>query len=269
MAMHPTALVDSDAIVAEDAEIGPYCSVGAGARIEKGVRLVSHVAIEGRTTVGAGSVVHPFASLGAAPQHLGDKGEGTALIIGERCVIREGVTLNRGTQMGRGVTEIGAECYLMTGAHVAHDCVVGRNVIFANNATLGGHVVVGDAVFFGGLCAVHQNSRIGDFAFVGGCAAVTSDVIPYAIAQGNHAGLAGLNVIGMKRRGVSRETIRMLRSLYLLLFESDGVFDERLDAARAQFGGAPECKRVLDFIDAGAKRALMQSRRRGWTAGED
>jgi UDP-N-acetylglucosamine acyltransferase len=269
MAIHPTALVDRSASVADDAEIGPYCTVGAGAQIGSGARLISHVTIEGRTTLGAGSLVYPFAALGGAPQHLGDKGEDTSLVIGERCVIRENVTLNRGTKQGRGATEVGAECYLMAGAHVAHDCVVGRNVVFANNATIGGHVKVGDAVFLGGLCAVHQNSRIGDFAFVGGCAAVTADIIPYAIAQGNHAGLAGLNIIGMKRRGVPRDTIRMLRSLYLMLFEAGGIFEERLEAARAQFAGAPEAQRIIDFIDAGAKRALMQSRRRGWTAGED
>jgi len=269
MRAHPTALVDPMARVAGDAEIGPYCVIGGQAEIGAGARLLSHVVVEGRTHIGAGATIYPFASVGTAPQHLGYGGEDTAAFIGEGCVIREGVTINRGTAKGGGETRVGARCYLMAGSHVAHDCHVGESVVFANNATLGGHVVVGDHVFLGGLCAVHQNSRIGDFAFIGGCAAVTADVIPYGSAMGNHAALAGLNVIGMKRRGASRQTIHALRALFAELFEGEGVFAERLVSAKAQYGAFAEAQRIFAFIENGGKRALMGSRRRPWTTGED
>lgn len=269
MHIHPTAIVEDGAILGSGVRIGAYCRVSPRAVLGDDVELKSHVVIEGRTEIGARVVVHPFAILGGPPQHLGYKGEDTALRIGAGCVIREHATANLGTVAGRGETIIGANCFLMTGAHVAHDCVIGENVIFANNATLGGHVSVGDFVFLGGLCAVHQFCRIGSFAFIGGCAGVPNDVIPYASATGNHAGLSGLNIVGMKRRGMSRETIHALRAAYRMLFAEEATFQERLETVAADFADSEEIMRIVNFIREDTRRPLMAPRRRLWNAGEN
>ena len=194
------------------------------------VRLVSHVVVQQDTTVGAGTVIHPFAVIGGDPQHNGYKGETVRLEIGENNLIREHCTFNRGTPQGTGVTVVGSNNLFMTGAHVGHDCVVGDNVVMANNATLGGHAQVGDKVFLGGLCAVHQNGRVGQGAIIGGLAAVTRDVIPYGSAWGNHASLHGLNLIGLKRKGYDKTAIRRLLAAYRELFEGGGTFADRLEA---------------------------------------
>lgn len=254
--IHPTAIIEPGAEIG-DAVIGPFCRIGAGAAIGDGVTLQSHVIIESGVTLGANATVHPFAVLGGPPQHLGYKGEPTLLEIGDGCVIREHVTMNRGTVAGGGVTKVGRGGYFMTGAHVAHDCHVGDNVVFANNATLGGHVAVGDFTFLGGLSAIHQHCRIGDYAFVGGCAAVTTDIIPFGSAIGNHARLGGLNVVGLKRRGFSREAIHALRAAYRGLFFGEGVFRDRLEAVRAAYPDQPDVARLIGFIDAAGDRALM------------
>ncbi|MEM9495181.1 MAG: acyl-ACP--UDP-N-acetylglucosamine O-acyltransferase [Pseudomonadota bacterium] len=257
MSIHPTAIIEAGAVLADDVEVGPYCCVGAGAVLETGVRLLSHVTVSGRTLIGAGTVVHPFAVLGSPPQHLGYKGEDTALEIGPRNIIREHSTMNIGTSAGRGVTRVGADGFFMVGAHVGHDCQVGDKVVFANNATLGGHVVVGDGVFLGGLCAVHQNGRVGAYAFVGGCAAVTTDVIPYASAVGNRARLTGLNVIGLKRRGVERGTIHALRAAYRELFFGDGHFKDRVGSVAKTYADVAPVMKIVDFINEDASRSLM------------
>ena len=258
MTIHPTAIVEDGAEIANGVIIGPHCIVGAGAKLRDGVILKSHVVIDGDTTIGARAIVHPFAVLGGPPQHLHYKGEATRLEIGADVIIREHVTMNLGTPAGGGVTRIGDRGFFMTASHVAHDCQVGDDVIFANNATLGGHVTVENSAFLGGLCAIHQHCRIGAYAFVGGCAAVACDVIPYASAFGNHARLGGLNVIGMKRRNMSRESIRALREAYRLIFEGEeGTFRDRLEAARTKFVDNAEVKRIIDFIDNGAARSLM------------
>ena len=261
MPTHPTAIVEAGARIGEGVEIGPWCRVSAEARLGDGVRLLSHVVLEGAIAVGDRTVIHPFAVLGGPPQHLGYKGEPTRLEIGPDCLIREHVTMNRGTAAGGGVTRVGRKCFFMTGSHVAHDCAVGDETVFANNATLGGHVVVGSFVFLGGLSAIHQFSRIGDYAMIGGCAAVTADVIPYGSAVGNHATLEGLNIVGMKRRGVSREAIHDLRRAYRMLFDGEGVFEERLAATDRVLGGRAEVRRVLDFITADARRSVMAPKR--------
>lgn len=258
MNIHPTAIVEDGAEIGADAEIGPYCVVSAGAQLGPGVVLKSHVVIDGNTSIGARTIVHAFSVLGGPPQHLSYKGEPTRLEIGADVVIREHVTMNPGTSAGGGVTRIGDRGYFMTAAHVGHDCQVGDDVIFANNATLGGHVHVGNFAFLGGLCAIHQNCRVGAYAFVGGCAAVACDIIPYASAYGNHARLGGLNVIGLKRRNMSRDSIRALREAYKLLFEAEeGTFRDRLEMVRARFAGVAEVGAVIDFIDNGASRSLM------------
>ncbi len=261
MSVHPTANVEDGAEIGDDVVIGPYANIGADVRLGAGVRIGPHAVVVGRTEVGARTVVHPFAVLGGPPQHLAYRGEQTRLVVGPDCVIREHVTINIGTAQGKGVTTIGANVYMMTGSHIAHDCVVGDYVIFANNATLGGHTIIGDHVFLGGLCAIHQNSRIGDYAFVGGCAAVTADIIPYASAIGNHAELAGLNIIGLKRRGVPRETIRDMRLAYHTLFYGHDPFAERVAMVGKKFAQCPEVMRIVDFIKADARRSLMAPRR--------
>jgi UDP-N-acetylglucosamine acyltransferase len=258
-AVHPTAIVHEGARLEPGVEIGPYCIVGPQVVLGAGVRLVSHAVIEGLTEIGPECVIHPFAVLGGAPQHLAHKGEPTRLVVGARNLIREHVTMHAGTAAGRGVTTVGANGLYMVGAHIAHDCIVGDQVVFANNATLGGHVQVGDHVFMGGLSAVHQWSRIGRHAFIGGLAPVTKDVIPYALV-GNDAHLEGINLVGLKRRGYARETINDLRAAYRLLFAQEGTFQERVDDVARVFGASPEVMEVVAFIRAEANRPLCLPR---------
>ena len=260
MNVHPTAIIESGAEIGADVEIGPYSHIGPNVRLGNGVRLLSHVFIEGHTEIGDGTVIRPFVSLGGPPQHLGCNGDGTKLVIGAENIICEHVTMNRGTKMGGGVTRVGRGGYFMASSHLAHDCQVGDGVIFANNATVGGHVVIGDRVFLGGLTGIHQNCRVGAFSFTGGGAVVDNDLIPYASAFGNHARLVGLNVIGMKRRGMARESIQKLRTVYKELFLSEKVFSEQVSLVRERFGTMPEAARILDFIEQDSIRPLMPAR---------
>jgi len=260
MTAHATALVAPEAKIADDVEIGPWCVVGAGVRLGPGVRLRSHVVIEGETSLGAGCEVHPFAVLGAAPQHAAYKpGDPVRLEVGARCLIREHVTLHGGSVVGRGVTTIGDDCAFYVGSHVGHDCRVGDHVTMANGAALGGHTVIGDHVFLGGGSAVQQRCRIGRHAFIGGLAGANLDVIPFAMAWGNHARLEGLNLIGLKRRGFSRETITTLRHAYRALFgcADPRPFRERVEASASAFGGSPEAMEIIDFIRAEPARPLI------------
>ena len=254
--IHPTAQVAPGAVLGEGVEIGPYCVLGPRVVLGDRVRLVSHVVIEGVTEIGEDSVVHAFAVLGGAPQHLAHKGEPTQLSVGARNQIREHVTMHTGTVLGGGVTRVGSDSLYMVASHVAHDCVVGNHVVFANNATLGGHVHMGDYVFMGGLSAVHQHSRVGRYAFIGGLAAVTREVIPFGSVRGNPAGLEGLNLVGLKRRGFSRETINDLRSAYRLLFAPEGTLQERIEDVARVFSASPEVAEIVDFIRDDANRPL-------------
>jgi UDP-N-acetylglucosamine acyltransferase len=254
--VHPTAILHPGASLGEDVEIGPYSLVGEGVRLGDRVRLLSHVVIEGLTELGADCVVYPFAQLGGPPQHSGHRGEPTRLVVGERNTVREHATMHAGTVMGGGVTTVGSDGLFMVNSHVAHDCVVGDRVIVANNAALGGHVKVGDFVFIGGLAGIHQHTRIGRYAFVGASAMVTKDVIPYGSVWGNHAHLEGLNLVGLKRRGFSRDAINDLRSAFRLLFGPEGTFQERLEDAAASFGHSPEMAEIIAFIRADASRPL-------------
>ena len=257
--VHPTAIVHDGARLEPEVEIGPYCIVGSDVVLGRGVRLIAQVVVEGHTQVGEDCVLHPFASIGGPPQHLAHKGEPTRLVIGARNVIREHVTMHTGTALGRGVTTVGSDGLFMVGSHVAHDCIVGDHVVFANNATLGGHVQVADYVFMGGLSAVHQWSRIGRHAFVGGLAAVTKDVIPFGLV-GNDAHLEGMNLVGLKRRGFSREIVNDLRAAYRLLFAEEGTFQERVDDVSRVFKQSPEVMEIIDFIRADANRPLCLPR---------
>ncbi len=254
--VHSTAIVEDGAQVADDVEIGPYSIVGPNVKLAQGVKLISHVVIAGDTQIGENTTIYPFASLGYPPQDLKYDGEPVQLVIGTNAVIREYVTMHPGTGVGRKKTVIGDDCVFMVGSHVAHDCIVGNNVIFANNATLGGHISVGDYVMIGGLAAIHQHSRIGDHAFIGGVAAVANDVIPFGSVQGNHAHLAGLNIVGMKRRGFSRKQIHDLRNAYRLLFAWEGTFSERLEDVASQFQDNKEVTKVVCFIRASSSRSI-------------
>ncbi|MDQ2860093.1 MAG: acyl-ACP--UDP-N-acetylglucosamine O-acyltransferase [Pseudomonadota bacterium] len=259
--IHPTAIVDAGAKLARDVEIGPFCIVGADVTLGERVRLASHVVVEGLSEIGEGCVIHPYACLGAPPQHSGHKGEPTRLVIGQRNIVREHVTMHCGTAMGRGVTSVGSDGFFMVGVHIGHDSIVGDNVVMANSATLGGHVVVGDHVIMGGLSAVHQNTRIGRHAFVGGMAGVNHDVIPFGNVWGNHAHLEGLNLVGLKRRGFSRETINTLRAAYRMLFAEEGTFQERLEDTAAAYAASPEVMEIVDFVRADASRPLTTPQR--------
>jgi UDP-N-acetylglucosamine acyltransferase len=254
--VHPTALVDAKAELADDVEVGPYCIVGPDVKLAGGVRLMSHVNVEGHTEIGEGCTLHPFSSLGGPPQHLAHRGEPTRLIVGARNSIREHVTMNAGTVAGGGVTRVGDDGLFMVGSHVAHDCEVGHHVVFANNATLGGHVHMGDYVFMGGLSAVHQHTRVGRQAFIGGLAAVTKDVIPFGSVWGVYAHLEGLNLVGLKRRGFGRDQIKDLRAAYRLLFGPEGAFQERLEDTARVFASNPDVQEIVDFIRADATRPL-------------
>ena len=254
--IHPTALVDAGAVLADGVDIGPWCVVGPGVTLAEDVRLVSHVGVQQDTAVGARTVIHPFAVIGGDPQHNGYKGEPVRLEIGSDNSIREHCTFNRGTPQGSGVTRVGSNGLFMTGAHVGHDAVVGDNVVMANQATLGGHAQVGEKVFLGGLCAVHQNGRVGQGAIVGGLAAVTRDVIPYGSAWGNHARLHGLNLIGLRRKGYGKDAVRRLLAAFRDLFEGQGVFADRLDAVEAGYADLPEIMEITAFIRDGGKRPL-------------
>jgi len=254
--IHPTALVAKGAELADGVSIGPFCVIGESARIGADTTLKSHVVVEGATTIGARNEIWPFAVLGGPPQHTAYKGEPTELIIGDDNLIREHATMNIGTVHGGGVTKVGSNGLYMIESHVGHDCKVGDNVILTKQATLGGHCLIGDFVIVGGLAAVHQFCRVGRYAFIGGLAAVVKDVIPYGSVWGNHAHLEGLNLVGLKRRGFSRETINTLRAAYRLLFADEGTFQERLDDTAETFGDSSEVMEILEFIRADASRPL-------------
>ena len=262
MAVHPSAIVEDGAKLGAGAEIGPFCFVGRDAVLGDGVRLISHVTISGKTGVGARSVVHPGAVLGGEGQIRGNDFSEARLIIGADCVVRECVTMNCGSRAGRGTTEVGARCYLMAYSHVGHDCVVGEDVTFANCATLAGHVQVGDGVIFGGLSAVQQRGRVGKGAMIGGVTGVNRDVIPYAMAFGDHVELAGLNLIGLKRRNLSRETINAMRAAFREIFlREGGTIADRARTVREASSGVTEVREIVDFILAEAHQPICTARR--------
>lgn len=260
--IHPTALVDNGARLGSNVEVGPFCVVGAEAVLGDRVRLISHVVVAGRTTIGAGTRVFPFASLGHEPQDLKFKGEKSTLEIGENCTIRESVTMNPGTAGGGLVTSVGNSCVFLTNSHVAHDCRVGDNVIFSNNVMVAGHCIVGDFAIIGGGAGIHQFVRVGHHAFVGGLAGVENDVIPYGMALGNRAQLAGLNIVGMKRLGFTRDQVQNLRHAYRLLFSNEGTLAERLAdlEADAAFAGDLNVRDIIDFIKVASDRSICMPR---------
>ena len=258
--VHPTAVVETGAELDEDVYVGPFSVVGSDCRIGHGSRLESHVVVTGRTTLGVGCRVFPFACLGHRPQDLKYRGETSELLIGSNNQIREHVTMHPGTAHGGGVTRVGSDGLFMVGVHIAHDCQIGNGVIMANNATLAGHVVLHDFAFLGGLSAVHQFVRIGTQAMIGGLAGVENDVIPYGMVLGNRAYLNGLNIIGMKRRGLDRDEIQNLRNAYRCLFTSEETFADRLASVADQFASHPRVIEVVDFIRNGDNRSICLPR---------
>jgi UDP-N-acetylglucosamine acyltransferase len=256
--IHPTAIVAPGAVLADDVAIGPYCVVGGEVVLSAGVRLMAHVVIDGRTTIGDGTRIFPFASIGLDPQDLKYGGEASSLVIGRNNRIREYVTINPGTAGGGMVTRIGDDCLLMAGAHVAHDCQIGDHVILVQHATLGGHVIVEDYAIIGGLSAVHQFVRIGRHAMVGGMSGVERDVIPYGLVMGDRARLNGLNIVGIQRRGFSREQIQGLRNAYQFLFSDDGTLNDRVKEAAERFAGIGPVDDIISFISADSSRAICQ-----------
>jgi UDP-N-acetylglucosamine acyltransferase len=256
--IHPTAIVERGAELGSSTVVGPYCHVGPKVELGDAVRLISHVVVAGHTRIGPGTVIYPFASIGEPPQVLKPIGERSELVIGANNTIREQVTMNPGTAFGNIITTVGDGGLFMVGVHVAHDCAVGNNVVMANNATLGGHVEVGDFAYIGGLAAVHQFVRIGRHAMIGGMSGVENDVIPYGSVMGDRARLSGLNIVGLKRRGFSREEIHSLRNAYRLLFAQEGTMQERLSDVAELFHDTGPVIDIIDFIRTDSSRAICQ-----------
>lgn len=260
--IHPTAIVSKDAKLGRGIYIGPWCMIGAEVVIEDGVRLIANVIVEGRTTLGKDSVYYPFVTIGLAPQDLKYKGESTCCIIGPRTVIREQVTIHRGTASGVGLTQIGADCLLMVNSHIAHDCYLGDRVIIVNNVVLGGHVHIDDDARVMGSAAIHQFVRIGRAALVGGVTGVESDVIPYGSVIGNRARLVGMHWVWLKRNGVKSFELNALRGAYRILFpkedEQNKVFEERLQLVKEKYGDIARIKEIINFIEQPSRRGLVK-----------
>ena len=258
--IHPTAIVAEGARIGAKATIGPYVTIGPDVVIGEGVTVHSHVVIDGHTKIGARTQIFPFAAIGSPPQDTSYKGEPTKVEIGKDCLIREQVTINRGTKAGRGKTSIGDRCFLMISSHVAHDCQVGDDVVLVNSATLGGHVEIGDFAILGGLSAVQQHCRVGAHAFIGGLTGVNADVIPLVSAVGERAEIGGLNIVGLKRRGFDRPTIHALRAAYKAVFDGGGTRAERVKRVAEKYSDVPPVTMILDFIRAGGDRPLCLPR---------
>jgi UDP-N-acetylglucosamine acyltransferase len=254
--IHPTAVVEDGARIAPGVRIGPLCHVGAEVALDEGVQLVSHVVIAGRTSIGARTRIFPFASIGHQPQDLKYKGEPSTLTIGSDCLIREGVTMNPGTEGGGMETIVGDRCTFLANSHVGHDCRIGSNVILSNNVMLAGHLTVGDYAGIGGGAAVIQFTRVGAHSYLGGMSGLENDLIPYGMALGNRAHLSGLNIVGLQRRGFSRDDIHSLRRAYRLLFADEGTLVERTEDVEKEFRDHPIVTEILAFIRARGKRGL-------------
>jgi UDP-N-acetylglucosamine acyltransferase len=258
--VHPTAIVDPKAQLAPGVKVGPFCVVGPHVVIHEDVVLHSHVVVEGRTSIGARTQIYPFASIGHQPQDLKYKDEPSTLEIGTDNLVREHVTMNPGTEGGGMVTRVGNHCAFLTASHVGHDSIIGDHVIFSNNVMLAGHCKIDDYVIFGGGAALHQFGRVGKNAFIGGMSAVENDVIPYGLVVGNRAYLMGLNLVGLKRRGFSREQMLSMREAYNLIFSGEGTLRERVAMAAEKFVDKPEVMEIVDFIRAESDRAICMPR---------
>ena len=247
-AIHPTAVIAPDAVLADGVEVGPFTFIGPGVEVGSGTKIGPHVVIEGPTRIGAGNRIFQFASVGADPQDKKYRGEASRLEIGDRNVIRECVTLHRGTAQDKGVTRVGDDNLLMAYAHVAHDCVIGNQCVLANNATLGGHVHLGDWVIMGGLSAIHQFGRIGAHAFIANNAAVTRDVPPFVMAVGQPADAHSINAEGLKRRGFTPDQIRNIRAAFRVLYRSGLKLAEATARLESLAKDQPELLPLVEFL---------------------
>ncbi len=257
MSIHPTAIVHPKAKIAGGVEIGPYSVIGEHVTIGADTKIEAHVLIEGWTTIGERNHIFPFSSIGTAPQDIGYRNEETYLIIGDDNVIRECATVHRATTKEDRKTTIGNKNFLMAYSHVAHDCKLGHNIIMANSVALGGHIVIGDHAILGGIVAVHQFARIGSYAIIGGQSAVTLDIPPYVSAAGNRAQLYGLNLVGLKRKGFSDQTIATLKKAYKIVFRSGLTQDEAVLKAMGEFPDSREVQALVDFIKS-SKRGITR-----------
>ncbi|WP_340301996.1 acyl-ACP--UDP-N-acetylglucosamine O-acyltransferase [Roseobacter sp. HKCCD7870] len=255
--IHPSAVVENGAKVAAGCQIGPFCHVGPEVTLHEGVVLKSHAVVTGLTEIGAETVIFPFANIGDIPQDLKYAGEKTQLIVGKRNRIREGVTMNTGTDGGGGITRVGDDNLFMTGAHVGHDAIVGNHVVVANQSAIAGHCIIEDGVIIGGLSGIHQFVRIGRGAIIGAVTMVTNDVIPYGLVQGPRGALDGLNLVGLKRRGVAKEDITALRAAYQALAQGEGAFQERARRLSEEAPNSQYVRDVVDFVLKGSDRSFL------------
>lgn len=255
--IHPTAIIGKNVTLAPGVKVGAYCVLDGDINVGEGCEFMPHVVVSGRTAIGKRCRVFSFASLGSPPQDLKYKGEPSRLVIGDDNVIREHVTMNPGTEGGHMLTSVGNDCLFMVGSHVAHDCKIDDHVILANNATLAGHVEVGAHAIIGGLAAIHQFVRIGPHAIIGGMSGVEHDVIPFGSVMGERANLAGLNLVGLKRRGFDRDTIHSLRNAYKLLFEEEsGTLADRAAKIVQEYGQIKEVMEIINFMNDKGSRSL-------------
>jgi UDP-N-acetylglucosamine acyltransferase len=255
--VHPSAVVSARARVGRDCYVGPYSIVGDEVELGDGVRLESHCVIDGRTTIGEGTRLFPFVSIGLAPQDLKYEGEASETRIGRRNQIREFVTIHKGTAGGGMLTQVGDDCLIMAQAHIAHDCILGNGVIMANAATLAGHVVIEDRGNIGAYSGIHQFCRVGQEAYVGGYSVVVKDALPFALTVGNHARCYGLNATGMKRRAYSQEIIEALHHAFHLLLSSKLNTSQALQKIREDITGVEEVDELVRFIET-SKRGVIK-----------
>jgi len=255
--IHSSAIISPRAFIGEGCHIGPYAVIGDEVSLGNGVIVDSHCVIDGRTRIGDESHLYPFVSIGLAPQDLKFAGEETETEIGSRTRIREFVTVHRGTKGGGGITRIGDDCFMMAQAHVAHDCLIGNNVIMANAATLAGHVSVEDGANIGAYSGVHQFCRVGREAYVGGYSVVVKDALPFALTVGNHARCYGINKVGVRRRGYTRETIAALHHAFHLLLSSKLNTTQALERIREEIENIPEVDELVHFVES-SKRGVVK-----------
>jgi UDP-N-acetylglucosamine acyltransferase len=246
--IHPTAIVNPNTEIHADVTIGPYAIIGENVTIDSGTIVEPHAVIDPFARIGKDCHIFQFASVGAVPQSLKFQGEETWTEIGDGCIIREFVTVNRGTKDGGGITRIGNNCLLMAYAHIAHDCILGNSVVMANNATLAGHVLIGNHATVGGLSAIHQFVRVGNYAFLGGKSVVVKDIPPFVLASGDRASLHGLNQVGLKRHGFSPESLKLLKKTYRLIFRIGLTLNEAIERVRAEVEQTEEVRAFIDFL---------------------